>query len=232
VTGGPGREAGDTHVADPGRRAVLFDRDGVINRMVYHAEFGLVDSPQNAGELELLPGAGEAVRRVNEMGLLALVVSNQPGIAKGKCAPAGLEATTARLHEELAAAGARLDGVYYCLHHPDAVLEAYRVVCQCRKPGPGLLWQAAAEHGVDLPASFLVGDGLTDVLAGKTAGCTTILLGHARCDLCRAMAEREAVPDFIVANIVDAVSLIGCLVAKPKEVQGADLFGHGQSRRD
>jgi D-glycero-D-manno-heptose 1,7-bisphosphate phosphatase len=210
------------------RRAVFLDRDGVINRMVYHAEFGLVDSPQNPGEFQLLPGAGEAVRHINELGLLAIVVSNQPGIAKGKCTPAGLEAITARMHAELAAVGARLDAVYYCLHHPEASLAAYRLACDCRKPQPGLLQRAAREHSIDLGSSFVVGDGLTDVLAGQAVGCTTLFLGNHKCEVCRAMDGQGARPDLVVSNLVEAVELIDRLILNPKEVHRADLSRHGQ----
>jgi len=189
-------------------RAVFLDRDGVINRLVYHAEFGLVDSPQAAEEFELLPGVGEAIRRINDLGLLAVVVSNQPGIAKAKCTPAGLEAITAKMHAGLAAAGAHLDAVYYCLHHPDALRAEYRLACDCRKPRPGLLQRAAREHGLDLHASFIAGDGLTDVLAGQAVGCTTIFLGNHKCELCRVMAEQGARPDFIAPDLAGAVECI------------------------
>ena len=108
----------------PTRRAVFLDRDGTLNEMVYDRDHGLVDSPVRPDQLRLLPGAAEAVRRINEMGLLAIIVSNQPGIAKGKTSLALLEATTVRLRSEMAAtAGAVLDGVYYCLHHPEGTVE-------------------------------------------------------------------------------------------------------------
>ncbi len=193
------------------RRAVFLDRDGVLNRMVYHAEFGLVDSPQRVEELALLPGVGEAVRRLNGLGLLAIVVTNQPGVAKGKCSLGALETINERLRRELALAGAHLDGFYQCLHHPQALLEEYRMVCECRKPKPGLLLRAAREHGVALRESFMVGDGLTDVLAGQAAGCRTILLGRAGCDLCRQMDELDARPEFIVPDLAAAAALIARL---------------------
>lgn len=191
------------------QRAVFLDRDGVINRMVYHAEHGLVDSPQNLAEFDLLPGVAAAIRCINELGLLAVVVSNQPGVAKGKCTLVGLEAMTAKLHAELAAGGAHLDAVYYCLHHPNALLPEYRQPCICRKPQPGLLQRAAEEHGIDLPASFMIGDGLTDVLAGHAAGCTTIFLGDHKCEICRVMHVQDARPDYVLPNLSGAVDLIG-----------------------
>jgi D-glycero-D-manno-heptose 1,7-bisphosphate phosphatase len=196
------------------RRAAFLDRDGVLNRMVYHAEFGLVDSPQRVEELALLPGVGEAVRRINELGLLAIVVTNQPGVAKGKCSLSALGAINERLERELALAGAHLDGIYQCLHHPEALREEYRVVCECRKPKAGLLVRAAREHGVGLNESFMIGDGLTDVLAGRAAGCRTVLLGHAKCDVCRQMDELDAHPDFVLPDLAAAVALIAELIGR------------------
>jgi len=176
--------------------------------MVYNPEFGLVDSPQNVDEFQLLTGVPEAIRLINEMEFLAVVVSNQPGIAKGKCTPAILEAVTAKMHRQLAEDGARLDAVYYCRHHPQAVLEEYRVICHCRKPRPGLLKEAAAELGINLAASYMIGDGLTDVQAGKAAGCKTIFLGQRKCYTCHFMEDTGAKPDLIATDLLEAVRLI------------------------
>ncbi|MCL5265286.1 MAG: HAD family hydrolase [Chloroflexi bacterium] len=191
------------------RRAVFLDRDGVINRMLYNPDFGLLDSPQNTDQFDLVPGAPKAIRLINEMGFVCVVVSNQPGIAKGKYTPAILESVTDKMHRLLAENGARLDGVYYCLHHPEALLEEYRVTCDCRKPRPGLILRAAADMGIDLGASFMVGDGLTDILAGKTAGCTTILLGNRKCEMCQMMDEFGIRPDVLADDIVQCAELIG-----------------------
>ena len=192
----------------PMRRAVFLDRDGVINDMVYDPDHGIVDSPQNPDQFHLLPGVGIAIRDINQLGYLAVVVSNQPGIAKGKCTPALLSAVTAKMERQLAESGARLDGVYYCLHHPDAALGEYRLVCDCRKPKAGLLYQAAAELGIDLSRSYMIGDGLTDVQAGKKAGCTTVFIGSQRCDVCRLMMKLDVRPDLIVPNLSEAVRRI------------------------
>ena len=189
------------------RSAVFLDRDGAINKMIYNPDFGLVDSPSNVNQFELLPGVGEAVHTINEMNLLSIVVSNQPGIAKGKFSRAILDGITQKMKHALADSGGLTD-VFYCLHHPDAIVHEYRVTCDCRKPKPGLLKQAAAKLNVDLRSSYMVGDGLTDVLAGKAAGCRTILLGKRKCDLCEVMSERNAWPDFIVSDLVEAIRLI------------------------
>ena len=190
------------------RKAVFLDRDGVINAMVYDADHGLVDSPANPDQFALLPGAGQAVRTLNEMGWLTIVVSNQPGIAKGKLTPTLLDAITSKMHEELAQEGTRLDAVYYCLHHPDAVLDEYRVTCECRKPKPGLILQAAADLDVDLHRAYMIGDGVVDVQASRAAGCRTIFIGRRKCDVCRMFYENGGLPDHFVSNLSEAVAII------------------------
>lgn len=146
-------------------RAILLDRDGVINAMWLEHEHGTVDSPANPDQFQLLPGVPEAIRRLRRLGFRIVVVSNQPGIAKGKMAPHLLDAITSEMENRLRLAGASLDGVYYCLHHPEAVLPAYRQSCECRKPQPGLLRRAAKELGIDLGRSYMIGDGLNDIQA-------------------------------------------------------------------
>jgi len=188
--------------------AVFFDRDGVINQMVYHPDFGLVDSPSNPDEFTLLPGVSRVVRAINEMGLLAIVISNQPGIAKGKFTEKLLEAMTDKMHRELASGGAKLDAVYYCLHHPEANVLKYKAHCDCRKPKPGLILQAAQEWKIDLKRSFFIGDGITDVLAGQAAGTQTILISSRKPYLYEALSEHEAKPSHVVASLGEAVKLI------------------------
>src|SRR5713101_2382761 len=154
------------------RRAVFLDRDGVINSYVYNAEFGTVDSPANPQEFTLLPGVAEAIAQFNQMGLLVIVVSNQPGIAKGRFSSALLQAMTRKMEDAVRAGGGKIDGIYYCLHHPKAVLAEYRTPCECRKPAPGMFLQAAEERDIDLKKSYTVGDGVVDILAGQAAGTT------------------------------------------------------------
>lgn len=129
------------------RRAVFLDRDGVIVEMVYHTEFGFVDSPGNPDQIRLLPGAGEAIAELNGLNLRVIVVSNQPGIAKGKFMPALPDAMDRKMCAAIEASGGKLNAVYHCLHHPEAALAELRVCCECRKPKPGLLQRAARlEH--------------------------------------------------------------------------------------
>ncbi len=190
------------------RRAIFLDRDGVINQMVYQPDFGLVDSPSKPDEFILLPGISHLVRAINEMGLLVIVISNQPGIAKGKFTEELLEAMTDKMHRELASWEARLDAVYYCLHHPEASIPKYKTHCDCRKPKPGLLFRAAQEWGIDLKGSYFIGDGVTDVLAGQAAGTRTILIASRKPYLYEALSEHKANPNHIVASLEEAVELI------------------------
>jgi D-glycero-D-manno-heptose 1,7-bisphosphate phosphatase len=137
-----------------------------------------LDSPLRAEHVRILPGVVEAIRQLNGAGLPVVVVSNQPVIAKGKTSAPELDRITRRIIAEVEAGGARIDAVYYCLHHPQAVVETLRTVCRCRKPAPGLLLMAADELGIDLALSVMVGDRTTDVEAGRRAGCRTILVGQ------------------------------------------------------
>ena len=187
------------------RPAVFLDRDGVLNSYVYHPEFGTVDSPLNPDEFQLTPGVPEALNALRSMGFLIVVVSNQPGIAKGKFTPELLNATTEKM---LSACGNQIDDVFYCLHHPQAANLQYLADCTCRKPKPGLLLKAAAKWEIDLTASFMVGDGLTDIQAGSAAGVRTILVNIRKCYLCEEMAKNDVVPDFFVTNLANAVSTI------------------------
>ncbi len=176
--------------------------------MVTHPEFGLVDSPANPDEFALLPSVGAAIADLNRLGLLVVVVSNQPGVAKGKLTLALLVAIEQKMVAEIAAAGGRLDAIAYCLHHPEATVAAYRAACDCRKPKPGLLLAAARQHGIDLTRSYLIGDGVTDVAAGQAAGATTIFVSSRTCDVCQALAAHGTGPDCQVKDLPAAVTVI------------------------
>jgi D-glycero-D-manno-heptose 1,7-bisphosphate phosphatase len=191
--------------------AVFLDRDGVINRMVLHPEFGIVDSPANPEQMVLLPGVGRAVAELKHLGLPVIVVSNQPGIAKGKFTRALLEAMERKMFADIERDGGRLDAVYNCLHHPDAIIEELRKRCECRKPKPGLLRQAAREHTLDLKRSFMVGDGVTDILAGQAVGATTLLVSQRKCYNCESLAEHYARPDYLVSDLREAAYVIRAL---------------------
>ena len=190
------------------RSAVFLDRDGVINEMVYNPEFGLVDSPANPKEFTLLPGVGNAIRKLNLMGLLVIVVSNQPGVAKGRYSLALHNAMTEKMHLELTQAGAKLDAVYYCLHHPEAKLAEYRKICECRKPKPGMLWQAVRDWNINLASSYLIGDGIIDIAAGQAVGASTIFISSCKPYILEELDKQDAHPDFFVSDLPDAVGVL------------------------
>ena len=191
-------------------RAVFLDRDGVINAALYDPLEGKLDTPYRLEDFRLLPGVGQAVRAINEMGFLAVVVSNQPGVAKGKCGYAFLEKVNAELTARLARQRAHLDAIYYCFHHPDAVDEILRIDCDCRKPKPGLLLRAARELHIDLASSFMVGDSLTDIEAGLAAGCQTSLVDGHR-SYFRLGEAAHIRPHWMAPNLLAAVETIRCI---------------------
>lgn len=153
-----------------GRAAVFLDKDGTV----------LADVPYNVDpeRMAYAPSAERALRRLGGLDRPLIVISNQPGIAHGYFGPEALDAVERRLATMFARAGARLSGLYFCPHHPDGRVAAYRVRCLCRKPMPGLLRRAAADHRVDLARSWFIGDILDDVEAGRRAGCRTILIDN------------------------------------------------------
>ena len=189
-------------------KAIFLDRDGVINELVYHQEQGIVDSPFTVAQFRLLPGISEAIKRFREMGYKVILTSNQPGIAKEHMSEETFDRVSKRMKKELAKEGAFLDHEYYCFHHPDARVEKLKKNCECRKPKPGLLLRAAKDMDINLSQSWMVGDGLTDVKAGKTAGTRTILLGRMKCELCHLMDEEDARPDAITSDLREAAQFI------------------------
>ena len=155
------------------QKAIFLDRDGTINKYVGYL--------RDVEQFELIDGVGEAIRQINSSGYLAIVVTNQPVIARGELTVGGLQIIHNKMETLLGKCGAYLDGVYYCPHHPDKGFEGeikeLKIDCECRKPKPGLLLKAANDFNIDLSQSWMIGDSENDILAGKNAGCKTALLG-------------------------------------------------------
>ena len=189
-------------------RAVLLDRDGVINEIVYFPDFGVLDSPLNPRQFRLLPGVTKAIRTFNRLGLKVIVASNQPSIAKGKMTEKVFERVRLKMKRLLEKRGARIDAEYYCFHHPLAKNAKYRVNCDCRKPKPGLILRAAKDFKLDLSKCYVVGDGLTDIKAGRAVGCRAFLIGNLKCDLCRLMEDEGVKPDLIAPSLLRASKII------------------------
>lgn len=189
-------------------KAVLLDRDGIINELVYYADPGIVDSPFVPSQFRLVEGIGTALRELRRMGFKLVVVSNQPGVAKGHFTMATFKRVQAKMRKLLAAEGAKLDKEYYCFHHPQGRISRYRADCECRKPKPGMILQAADDLGLDLAQSVMIGDGLNDVLAGRRAGCRTVLVANLNSLLARKMDELGAAPDFAARNIAEGADIV------------------------
>ena len=178
-------------------KAVFLDRDGTLNE-----EIDLLHRPE---DLRLLPGVGKAIARLNKLGYKVIVVTNQPVVARGLCSEEKVREIHETLKKMVAQEGGKLDAIYYCPHSKLAEVQEYRIECDCRKPGTGLLKQAQKAHNLDLKASFMVGDMTRDLLAGRNAGCQTILVktGYRGLD-----GQFDAKPDFVCADLTEAAELI------------------------
>lgn len=152
------------------KRAVFLDKDGTL----------IDDVPYNVdpARLRLARHAGPALRLMQQMGYRLIVVSNQSGVARGLFSEAALPPLFSALQDMLALEGVALDGWYWCPHHPQGMAAGYAIECGCRKPLPGMLRQAARDHGIGLAQSWMVGDILNDVEAGRRAGCRTVLIDN------------------------------------------------------
>lgn len=154
------------------QKAIFLDRDGTINKYV-----GFLRKEE---EFALIDGVAEAVKKINQSGYLAVVVTNQPVIARGEVTFEGLEKIHNKMETLLGMEGAYLDGIYFCPHHPHSGYEGevkkLKIDCDCRKPKPGMFLKAAEDLNIDLSQSYMIGDGENDIGAGKAAGCKTVLL--------------------------------------------------------
>lgn len=154
------------------QRAVFIDRDGTINQLQ-----GFITRPE---DFELLAGAAEAVRTINKAGYLAIVITNQPVIARGEATIEELELIHRKMETELGKSGAFVDAVFYCPHHPDKGFPGerieYKIDCDCRKPKPGLIFRAAKKYHIDLSQSYMAGDDERDLQAALAAGCLPVFL--------------------------------------------------------
>ena len=184
------------------RPAVFIDRDGTLTE-----EVGYVNHPSR---LRLLPRTAEAIRRLNVAGVAAVVVTNQAGIARGYFSDDVLRATNETLVAQLKDAGAHLDGIYVCPHHPTEGVPPYRAQCDCRKPAPGLLRRAATDLDLDLAASTMVGDKASDLVPARTVGARGVLVltGYGLGEWEYRRAEFPVAPDHVAGDLLDAVNWV------------------------
>jgi D-glycero-D-manno-heptose 1,7-bisphosphate phosphatase len=158
------------------KAAVFLDRDGVLNELVADPSTGAPESPLTLAQVRLVPGAGAAAAGLARAGYLLVCVSNQPAAAKGRVSVSQLLAVHDRVRALLAQEGVVFAASRLCLHHEQGVVPGLSGPCACRKPAPGMLLDAAASLGLDLSASWMVGDTDADIQAGRAAGCRTLLI--------------------------------------------------------
>ena len=182
------------------RPAVFLDRDGTLIE-----EHGYLDRLE---DLHFFPWTIDALRLLNRAGFATVVITNQGAIGRGIIDEAFVHQVHAAMDAQAAAGRARIDGYYFCPHHPDAIVEALRGPCRCRKPGPGMIERACADVGIDPHRSFMVGDRWLDVLAGRAAGTRALLVrtGHGAHDEQQPPAGARA--DAILNNLMEAVGWI------------------------
>lgn len=192
-------------------QAVFYDRDGIIVQMVFDTENGTIDTVSKKEQVEFVPGIIELIKYTGKMGYKNIVISNQPRIGLKKIDKKRFFEIADFIDKKLRENNARIDYTYYCFHHPYAKVDEYRKTCDCRKPGAGLFFQANKDFEVVLKNSWMIGDGVNDILAGHRAGCKTILVGNLAESEYLRILERQLKgikPDFIVKKVIDIKNII------------------------
>ena len=181
---------------------VFLDRDGTIN---YDA--GYINDVDN---FMMFPYAAQAIRMLNINGFLVVVITNQSGLARGFFTEETLEEIHNKMTSDLLKQGAKIDGIYFCPHDPNAKVEKYKAVCKCRKPETGLIDAALKELPVDKSKMYFIGDKHSDIMAGYKSGCKTIMVktGYGKGDLLHKSQKWEVKPDTVADTLLDAVKLI------------------------
>lgn len=191
-------------------KAVFYDRDGVINEMTFDEENGLVHIPWQTNQIVLNHGIIELLKATKKSGFLNVIVSNQPDIGLNRITEKIFKDIEEDIFQKIKDDDAIIDKAYYCFHHPFAKIEKYKKECNCRKPKAGLFLQAAKEINIDLSQSWMIGDGIFDIVAGRNAGCKTILIANnLQTGHLKTIEEKlgNIKPDFIVKNLIEAISI-------------------------
>ena len=192
------------------QRAVFMDRDGTISE-----EVGYINHPSR---FRLFPYAVEAIKHLNQYAWLAIVVTNQAGVARGYFPEQMIETVHAAMTKQINDGGGRLDGIYYCAHHPSVGEPPYRIDCNCRKPKPGLIMRAAEEFDIDLQQSWMVGDRYSDVELAHNAKVKSMLVlsGYGRGEWEHQRSTWSQQPDAIAEDLLEAVRVIVAAGPQPK----------------
>jgi len=184
------------------QRAVFIDRDGTISE-----EVGYINHPSR---FRLFPFAAEAIKHLHANGWLAIVVTNQAGVARGYFSEDMIKTVHTRMEQELESGGATLDAIYYCAHHPLVGEPPYRFDCDCRKPRPGLISQAARDFNIDLAKSWMIGDRYSDVELARNATVNSmfVMSGYGRGEWEHQQDGWKQHPDLVAENLLEAVKMI------------------------
>ena len=184
------------------RRAVFIDRDGTISE-----EVGYINHPSR---FRLFPYSPTAIKLLNDRGWLAIVITNQAGVARGYFSEAMIHTVHEKLQHDLETGGAKLDAIYYCAHHPSVGPPPYRRACDCRKPKPGLVHRAAEDLDIDLTASWMVGDRYSDIEMAHNAGVRSafVMSGYGRGEWEQQRSEWKQQPDLVAEDLLEAISKI------------------------
>ncbi len=191
-----------TMIQNKAKPAVFLDRDGTINE-----QMGYIN---HISRFHLLPGVGDAIRALNEQNIPVIIVTNQSGLARGYFPSTLLDQVHEKMVQELALSGAHIDHIYICPHHPEAKEEKYRKKCNCRKPKPGMLEQAAEEYDLALTKSFVVGDRWSDLRCAAAVGASPVLVltGYGRGDAEYIGPQQRVQPVCTAENLQEAVDWI------------------------
>ena len=184
------------------RRAVFIDRDGTISE-----EVGYINHPSR---FRLFPYSATAIKLLNDRDWLAIVITNQAGVARGYFSEAMIHTVHEKLRQDLETGGAKLDAIYYCAHHPSVGAAPYRCDCDCRKPKPGLVHRAAEDLNIDLAASWMVGDRYSDIEMARNAGVRSafVMSGYGRGEWEQQRSEWKQQPDLVAEDLLEAISKI------------------------
>jgi D-glycero-D-manno-heptose 1,7-bisphosphate phosphatase len=184
------------------RRAVFIDRDGTISE-----EVGYIN---HASRFRTFAYTADAIKQLNDHGWLAIVITNQAGVARGYFSEEMIQTVHQRMQEDIGSGGGHLDAVYYCAHHPSVGEPPYRFDCDCRKPKPGLISRAAADFDIDLNASWMVGDRYSDVALARNAGVKSafVMSGYGRGEWEHQRSSWSEKPDLVAEDLLEAVRLI------------------------
>jgi D-glycero-D-manno-heptose 1,7-bisphosphate phosphatase len=184
-------------------KALFLDRDGVVDDLVWYDDTREWESPRNVRDLVVCKDVIEPLRKASRAGWLLFLITNQPSYAKGKCPLEDLRTVHERVLDELKRAGVTITDSYVCYHHPESTIDGYGP-CECRKPSPFFIWEAAKLYGIDLRESWMVGDQDSDVVTGINAGCRTALLKYGHSSGKRGSVQ----PDVICSDLAELVRQI------------------------